>query len=149
MRNRKLLLICLTAVLFILACLGGRALIQNIFASPLRKGLPPTATQIREWRWAEGGLTGQDYAYLLRAKITKQEFLDYVDRFDMMPHTPEREYSCGFFLDWCPGMLHSCESPEWWTPSNRSDNTYVYDGGSWWQCAQWENGYIYVVSYNI
>jgi hypothetical protein len=149
MRNRKLLLACLIAVLLILTYLGGRALIQSVLASPLRKGLPPTATQIREWRWSEGGLTGQDYTYLLRAKITKQEFLDYVDRFDMAPHTPEREYSYGFVLTWHPYTQHSYEALEWWTPSESSNGTYVHDGGSWWQYAKWENGYIYIVSCSI
>jgi hypothetical protein len=149
MKNRKLLLLSLTVMSLILACLGGRALIQHIFASPLRKGLPTTATQIREWRWSEGGLTGQDYVYLLRAKITQQEFLDYVDKFDMTPHTPERGYSRGFVLDWHPHTQHSDEALEWWTPSPNFDNTYAHDGGSWWRYAKWENGYIYLVSCSI
>ncbi len=107
------------------------------------------AGEIHEWQWSEGGLTGQDYVYILSAKITEQQFLEYVDRLDMTPHTPEREYSPGFALYWYPHELHSNEALEWWTPSRDDDGVYVYDGRSWWDYAKWENGYIYVVSYNI
>ncbi len=130
-------------------CIVGLALFKSFTISPLRKALPSTANEIHEWRWSEGGLTGQDYIYILSARITEQQFLEYVDRFDMTPHTPEREYSPGFALNWYPQELHTDETLEWWMPSRGEDGTYISDGGSWWDYAKWENAYIYVVSQNI
>jgi hypothetical protein len=122
------------------------ALHNRLTISPLRRALPTTATEVQEWQWTEEGLLAQDYAYQLKAKITEQEFLEYIHKLELTPHTPERKYGLGFVLSW--GIFDSPQRA-WWDPSPDTTNTYVYDGGSWWTYAKWENGYIYVVSYNI
>lgn len=128
--------------------LGIRQVINAMTASPLRKALPSTAQDIHESAWEEGGDTGQDYCYLLRAKITPAEFQQYVNKLNLTLHTPTRQYSNGFSPNWSI----SCgigKKPDWWTPLNDSSGTYVREGNSAWTYAKYENGYIFVVSYNI
>jgi hypothetical protein len=129
--------------------IGARYVLRNLIATPLRKELPRTARDIHEWRWEESGLTGQDYLYLLKARITEQEFQGYVDKLGMTPHTSSRQYQHGFHPHWHPVVLSLAKDIDWWTPSKSTQATYVLDGGDWWTYAKYENGYVYVVSLNI
>lgn len=87
--------------------------------------------------------------YLLRAKITEDEFYTYVNKLNLTPHTSTREYGYGFILNWHPHEHLTDDQLDWWTPTENFDSTYVYDGGSWWRYAKYEDGYIFVVSFNI
>jgi hypothetical protein len=145
-RKHKLTLIVFL-FLFAGVCFGCWALARSFSTSPLRRKLPPTAQQVQEWRWSEEGPLGQDYSYALKARITEEEFLAYVHELDMAPYSVEKGYGYGFVLTWRPpGMPPELE---WWDPSDSYETTYIYDGRSWWTYAKWENGFIYVVSYNI
>jgi hypothetical protein len=123
---------------------GAQRAIRTVTMRPLRRALPPTAQDVHEWSWEEGGLTGQDYAYCLKAKITRSEFDAYVKKFNLTSYIPNQQYSNGFYPSWrCKDEI------DWWTPSDDTSSTYVYDGGSVWTYAKYENGYVFVVSYNI
>lgn len=110
--------------------------------------MPSTAQNIREWYWDEGGLVPQDYMYLLRAEITEEEFYEYVEQLGLRPYRDEPTNSLDFYPQWYFSPLAE-EQLEWWTPTNDSKGVYIYDGGSWWKYAKYENGYVYVVSFNI
>ena len=130
-----------------------REIVRDVTMSPLRKALPPAAQDIHEWSWDEGGLLAQDYDYVLKAKITQDEFDQYVRDLGLSPHTPTRQYSGGFQPDWDLSWLWRLDNngvrPDWWSPSTDVSGTYVYDGGSLWTYAKYEDGYLYLVSYNI
>jgi len=124
--------------------LGLRQVAISLTTTPLRKALPASARDIHEWSGGEEGILAQDYMYLLKARITPDEFDAYVNRFGMTPHTPNRSYQYGFQPGWRIG-----QELEWWDPSDDVSNTYVLDHSSAWTYAKYENGYLYVVSYNI
>lgn len=142
-RHRLMLLLILGSV-----CFWVWAIIQNLTMSQWRKALPSTAQDVREWQWDEGGPLPQDYIYLLRARITDEEFEIYVKQLGLVPYLAGREYSHGFTPRWYFSQLTD-EQLKWWTPTDSSDGTYINDGGSWWRYAKYKNGYVYVVSYNI
>lgn len=129
-------------------CFAVWLIVQNLTMSPFRKALPSTAQDIREWYWDEGGLVPQDYIYLLRAEITEEEFHDYVKQLGLTPYIADNEYSLGFTPYWYFSQLTD-EQLEWWKPTENFDGIYIFDGGSWWQYTKYENGYVYVVSFNI
>lgn len=66
----------LIVFLFLFVCVGCGVLPQ----SPYRRALPRTASEIKEYR---SGVV--DFTYLLRAKITEDEFSDYVKLFGLLP----------------------------------------------------------------
>jgi hypothetical protein len=124
--------------------LGIRQVAYEMTATPLRKALPPTAQDIHEQSWGEGGEIGQDYCYLLKARITPAEFQQYVDRFGLTPHIATQQYS-----NWSMINCGTERKPDWWTPSDESGSMYARDEDSTWTYAKYENGYIFVVSYSI
>ena len=148
-----ILALCLVCACAGLAGLAGRDFIGRATVSPLRSALPATAEDIHEWSWDEGGPLAQDYDYVLKAKITQSEFDQYVRDFKLTPHTPGRRYTEPFEPDWELGWLWDMDNngvrPEWFTATTDLSGTYVYDGGSSWIYAKYENGYIYVVAFNI
>lgn len=149
--NRKRLQIGIGLIILLVlsgVCFGVWAIVQNLTMSPLRKALPSTAQDIREWYWDEGGLIPQDYMYLLRAEISEQEFYEYVAQLGLMPYRAEPTNSFDFYPQWYFSPLAE-EQLEWWTPTNNSEGAYIYAGESWWYYAKYENGYVYVVSFNI
>jgi hypothetical protein len=111
---------------------------------PLEKALPPSATEIRTWEGGEEGPLAQDFYFMMKARITREEFEAYVEDMEMTLHTDEREYDFGFNPDWS-----SNSDVNWWIPSPELDETYVRDDGSAWTYSKYENGFIWVVSYNI
>ncbi len=66
----------LTVFLLLLICVSCNILPQ----SPYRQALPKTASDIKEYR---SGVV--DFTYLLRAKVTENEFSDYVRFFGLLP----------------------------------------------------------------
>ncbi len=131
----------------VVARMAVRWAVYELTAPPIRKALPFTAQDVHDWSWEEGGETGQDYCYMVKAKITPEEFRQYINRFGLTLHTPTRRYS----MDYSPGW-NGCtfiEKPDWWTPSDDMSGTYVHDYGSAWVYAKYEGGYIFVVSYNL
>ena len=109
----------------------------------LRKALPRTAEDVHEWAWEDGFLP--DYSYMLKARISEQEFKEYVEYFGLTPHSPDRQYSeDDHNLSWRPCGLFD---EDWWDVSDTLDaNTFVSEGQTTWTYAKYENGYIYVKS---
>ncbi|MBN1582197.1 MAG: hypothetical protein JXA89_15945 [Anaerolineae bacterium] len=73
-RRARLLGGIIVCAILVVTCLGGRASILLLFASPIRRALPWTAREVREWQWNEPRLTGQDYTYLVKARISERQF---------------------------------------------------------------------------
>lgn len=144
-RNRWLGCLFLSFILlfpvFIAVGIGGAVILTT---TPLRRALPASAQDIHEWSQDEGGELAQDYAYLLKAKITRDEFYKYVNKIDLTLHTSSRQYSCGFYPSWS-----SSKALDWWAPSEDLQDTYVREADCSWTYAKYEDGYIYVVSFNI
>ena len=108
-----------------------------------REDLPPGATDIKESSWAEGFLP--DYDYYLRARMSKQDFMQFVAEQQLTPHTPSREYSEGLALSWSGHLL---EDATWWNPSEDVSATYVREANTEWTYAKYEDGYIYFRSFD-
>ncbi len=66
----------LTVFLLLFICVSCNILPQ----SPYRRALPKTASDIKEHR---SGVV--DFTYLLQARVTEDEFLDYVKFFGLLP----------------------------------------------------------------
>ncbi len=144
-RNRQLGCLFLSLILLFPAFMAVGILGAKILTTPpLRRALPASAQDIHEWSRDEGGELAQDYSYLLKAKITRDEFYQYVNKFNMTLYTPTQQYSCGFYPGWS-----SSKKPDWWTPSEDLQGTYVRAENCAWTYAKYEDGYIYVVSFNI
>lgn len=111
--------------------------------------MPATAQDVREWHWSEGGLLPQDGMYLLRAEMSEDAFSEYVTELELEPYSPNGTYSYGFTPDWYLYSQLVDEPLDWWTPTRDDDGTYVYDADAWWIYAKYENGFIYVVTFNI
>ncbi|MGC3956462.1 MAG: hypothetical protein QM813_00340 [Verrucomicrobiota bacterium] len=158
MKKRTKILI--VSGLAIVACLGAFVayrihkarqageFIASLFAADSkpswRQDLPATATDVHEWVWADGFLP--DYSYLLKARISEDEFREFVTRLGLTAHTPTREYSeDSVWLSWgaAPGFDGS-----WWDVSDSLDSTFVSEGHDTWSFAKYEKGYLYFQSLN-
>ncbi len=107
---------------------------------PLLRALPSSATDVHEWSREDGFLP--DYTYLLRARITPEEFQSYVQARGLTPHTATREYEdLELWLRW----KYKPELP-WWNPSDSLNTTFVANSGREWTYAKYEDGHIYVKS---
>lgn len=92
----------LIILLFLSICVSCSILPQ----SPYRQALPQTATDIKEHK---SGVV--DFTYLLRAKVTENEFSDYVKLFGLLPdklnemaeknrHLKNERQKSDFFPSW-------------------------------------------------
>jgi hypothetical protein len=100
--------------------------------------LPATATEINEVSWADGFIP--DYNYWLRARVTREEFDQFVRDLELTPHTNDRQYSENSWLSWSDHLLGDTD---WWHPTQNLEETYVREGGTKWSFAKYENGYLY------
>ena len=106
--------------------------------------LPETATEVNEWAWADGFLP--DYSYILKAKVTQQEFNEFNLKLGLTPHTPTRIYTeSDAMLSW--NAPPGCDEA-WWDPSPFLDATFVEEGSDTWSCAKYEDGFLYFQSLN-
>lgn len=107
-----------------------------------KQELPRSAQDVWEWKHADGFLP--DYMDLLKARISREDFVRYVARLNLTPHSPSRKYDEGpaeVFLNWGP-------RDDWWDPSLGLEGTYVDQGQDTWTFAKYENGYVYLKSFN-
>jgi len=112
-----------------------------LVTSPLRTGLPMSASDIREQCWSDGFLP--DYAYHLRAKIPQSEFTQYAQRMGLRPYSRADD---PHKFSW---RNHGESEMRWWDPAPAVTSVYC----STWQYggtyAKFENGYIYVYSFQM
>jgi hypothetical protein len=134
--------------MLIIICGGMVLFIRDFRMWPQRKALPSTAEDIQEWSWIEPGPLSQDYSYLLRAKISEEEFAVYVNERGLEPYIQPAEDSSDFFISWHP-FNSRITHLEWWNPTDSFENTYIISSDSWWEYAKYENGYIFAVAFNI
>jgi hypothetical protein len=108
-----------------------------------RRALPPSAEDVHEWSREDGFLP--DYSYKLKAKISEDQFHLYIDRFQLTPHAPDRQYSqdAKIYLQW-----RAETNPEiaWWNPTESLAETFVRQVGDNWTFAKRERGYLYLKS---
>ena len=105
--------------------------------------LPSTATEIQESVWADGFLP--DYSYILRARISGQEFADFCLRLKLTPHSESRTYSDDkHWLSWT--ALPNVDGGDWWGATESLERTFVRQDGTSWSFAKYENGYLYFQS---
>jgi hypothetical protein len=107
-----------------------------------RRALPSNAEDVHEWFREDGFLP--DYSYKLKAKISEEQFHQYVERFELTQHYPLRQYSDDIepWLRWKADRA----APEWWDPSESLVQTFVRQSGDNWTYAKRERGYLYLKS---
>ncbi|WP_420645679.1 hypothetical protein [Candidatus Leptofilum sp.] len=140
------ILVSITLLVFVGICLGGWFLFKEITTSPFRKALPATAEEVHEWSWNEPGPLSQDFSYMLAARISNQDFMNYVDQFDLSPYDQQMDVNAP---SWSSGQQLNDDILDWWTPTESTEGTYVYATGSYWIYAKHENGYLFLYAYNI
>jgi hypothetical protein len=104
-----------------------------------RKQLPWSASDIHEWYWEEGFLP--DYSYCLKAKMSEEAFLDYVQEFGLKKKEMPLENE---YVRWSGPRTEE----SWWDVSTNLDDTYMFIDaqGDSWTLAKYENGYLYLHS---
>lgn len=108
-----------------------------------REALPSGATDIQESSWADGFLP--DYDYYLRARMSEQDFTQFVAEQKLTPHAPSRSHSENQALSWSG---HLPRDATWWTPSDDLSTTYVKESNTQWTYAKHEDGYLYFRSFD-
>ena len=105
--------------------------------------LPKTTQEVHEWSWSDDFLP--HYVYLLRARVTQEEFDVYVAKLGLTLHTPSRKYEepAEPWLDWGRGPD---EKTPWWNPSPSLQSTFVAQGHDTWTFAKYEKGRLYLKS---
>jgi hypothetical protein len=106
---------------------------------PPHRMLPQDAADVHEWSWEDGLLP--DYTYLLKARISQDEFAAYVAHFHLTPHTADRVYTddADIWFSWDGAA-------DWWDPSEERDGSFVRQEGDRWTYAKYERGYLYFKS---
>lgn len=102
-----------------------------------RGSLPSTAKDIHEFRSPGMGITG-DYWYLLKAKVTDEEFLWFVKRMQLTPLDQNNPRQKAYHWN-------GYGTQEWWLPLETLQGTY-HDptaSGSSIRLAKHESGYLY------
>ncbi len=133
--------------LFVLACILILAVLgvmgwYGASASPLRRALPWAARDIQE----NVVTNGPRYELLLTATLAESDFRQYLDRTGLTPHESGRSYGgdAAAALRWAPDQSR----PAWWTPTDALDDTYVNEREKNWILAKWEQGRLFVRSFN-
>ena len=130
MNNIRLISIVLAGVF--VGCVSALWLFSS---SPARGALPTTATDIHEFSAGPSGVTA-DAWYQLKAKISAQEFDQFVSDMKMTPCPPGQD------AEFC---AHS-GSEKWWDASSDNNGAFVrIHSGSRLERAKYENGYLYYI----
>ena len=110
---------------------------------PPRRALPFDAEDVHEWYMANGFLP--DYSYQLKAKITHEQFLRYVSRLGLTPHSDTRRYTQSP-IPWLSWRAQPSFKGDWWDPTASLSSAFVSQDGDCWTFAKYENGYLYLSS---
>lgn len=119
-------------LLLLSTCLTGCWLLPQ---SPYRQALPESAAEILEHR---SGTV--DFTYLLRARITEDEFRTYVDELGLAPVNNAAWKDDGVVK---PSQPHP-DDPEWWSPIRPVDGVFQLRQDSDIISAKYEDGFIYL-----
>ncbi|MEM8954254.1 MAG: hypothetical protein AAGD22_08900 [Verrucomicrobiota bacterium] len=109
-----------------------------------RSQLPEGATEVQEWSWADGFLP--DYSYVLKAKVSEDEFFEFNRRLGILLKASDRS-SLGKenWLSWDAPPF--CDE-DWWNPTEKLDATYVRESADTWTYSKYEKGYLFFKSLN-
>lgn len=124
-------------VLVMAAALAFIAFAEN----PPKAALPITADDIHEFRSNYSGVT-MDYFYTLKARITDEEFREYVTRLKLSP-LKDADNARRERYNW--GSYNANGRNTWWNPTESMVGAY-HDSranGSLIVLAKYENGYLY------
>ena len=123
------------AVAISLALAGSCDILQN----PPRRALPSTATDIHEHNW---DTYVRDYCYLLKAKITAEEFETYRTKLELVQITENKKEE----IHW---DAWDTIGGQWWDPSSSTEGTFYNPTmtGSQHAVVKYENGYVYYLEY--
>jgi hypothetical protein len=112
----------------------------SMLGHPARTALPFTASEGHEYASPYYGVQ-MDYYYLLKARMTENQFADYVVRLKLSP-LKEIPSSRRSFYHW-HGFENSTR--RWWNPTNNIANSYhdTTTRGSMVVLAKYEMGYLY------
>ncbi len=131
-RERRTLV---TALLVLCACLVAGYFV--FFVSPLRRALPSSASDVHEYSWTQPGPLSQDFSYLLKARLAKDELAPYAERAGLVPY--ERGLEIHHGID---GAWDTAWGQPWWDPPPELDGSYVdfWQGG--WTVVRWKDGWL-------
>lgn len=123
----------LSASSLVVLYLAGIYASYEMFTWSYRKSLPWSASEVKEYVWTDGFLP--DFAYYLRAQITKEQYLNYVARFKLVSGG-KRE------------LFNGPHEVPWWSPSAGAHEVYQLEDGDWSMEVVYENGIIWVMARN-
>ena len=144
-KKAKLIVALTIPAVIMFACSG---IWWDINRTGFRKNLPWSARNIFDREWDEPGILSQDYCILMRAEIPKAEMAEYMERINLKPVPAAIISERPYWLDW-GGCIWDGGNPDWWDPTSDTSGTYYWSSNSAWSYAKWENGKVYVKSYNI
>lgn len=132
-RSQRVVVVVASISLFMLGCV-------LLPQSPYRQALPITATDVKEYR---SGTV--DFEYLLRARMTEDEFRQYVHRLGLNPvHYPPSKFPNASK----PKSLPQGR-PDWWRPIHRAGIVYELRKKSDIISAKYEAGFLYLSVFHI
>jgi hypothetical protein len=111
--------------------LAGILATYELFTWPYRKALPLSASEVNEYVWTDGFLP--DFSYYLRARITEEQFLNYVARFKLA-------------IDGKRELFAGPHEVPWWSPSSGAHEVYELENGDWSMEAIYDNGIMWVMA---
>jgi len=106
------------------------------------KALPDTAEDVHVWHQNDGFLP--DYTYYLKARISRQEFFNYIDSLEMNLHTDTSNYTDDTLWIQTSGAFNDTIK-SWWNDT-RTDSMYVWQNGHEWNTARYIDGYLYLLA---
>lgn len=110
-----------------------------------QKCLPTTASDIKVFVWKEDLLP--DYEYYLKAKISKQDFLRYIDTFNLVLYSDTLKFEDDAIWNGLSGVFRDSVKT-WWLVDESKDSSYIWNKGQEWNVAKYENGYLYFYANN-
>lgn len=110
-----------------------------------KTALPETAVEVKEWYWQEGFLP--DYEYYLKAKMSKQDFLKYIDTLKLVPYSDTLKFEDDILWSGLSGLFRD-NVKDWWLTDENKDSSYVWNKGQEWNTAKYVNGCLYFYAYN-
>lgn len=141
-RRRRVRLALLASTLLLSACAW---LVRLGLMSPFRIALPRSATDVHEWTWSEAGPLSQDHTYLLKARITQEEYAAYLRELPFLtPYSASMPLPAGV-----EGAWDQTFDQPWWDPPSGLSGAHVELGHGSWTVVRYASGWLYVSSGNI
>lgn len=112
--------------------LVGIFMAYQMFTWPYRRALPWSASEVKEYAWTDGFLP--DFVYCLRARVTEEQFRDYVVHFELASAGSQEHFPV------------TDEEVSWWKPSPGAHEVFRLEDGDWEMEAVFDNGIMWVMA---